>query len=232
MKKVLVSGLVFAMALVLVGCGKKGWSDNVQVANGDKVTVWYVGTLEDGTVFDTNDKDAAKAKNVYSAEFDKCEGEDLSQCKYKPLEFTVGAGQMIPGFEKAVMEMKKGDKKSIELQPDEAYGQPQPELVQTVPADVFSGSGINPEVGQTYNFGFAPGKIVDIKDNSITIDFNPPLAGKKLKFDITIVDVVKGTGAVDAWAMWAPTPTPSAPVEEDQAAPAADAATWAAMTGN
>lgn len=168
--------------------------------NGDKITVWYVWTLDDGTVFDTNDKDAAKAKNVYNADYDKCDGADQTQCKYKPLEFTVGAGQMIPGFEKAVIEMKKGEKKTIALSPEDAYGQPQQELIQTVPSDVFSGSGIAPEVGQTYNFGFAPGKIVDIKEKTITIDFNPPLAGKKLNFEITVVDITKGTGATGAAA--------------------------------
>lgn len=166
--------------------------------NGDTVAVRYVGTLEDGSVFDTNDREAAKAKDVYSAEYDKCDGEDQTQCKYKPLEFTVGGGQMIPGFEKGIIDMKEGEKKTIELEPADAYGEPQQELIQSVPLDVFSGSGINPEVGQTYNFGFAPGKIIEVKEDSITIDFNPPLAGKKLKFEVTIEKITKGTGTTGA----------------------------------
>ncbi|MCK5373322.1 MAG: FKBP-type peptidyl-prolyl cis-trans isomerase, partial [Candidatus Aenigmarchaeota archaeon] len=81
------------------------------VKKGDKVKVEYTGTLEDGTVFDSSEKHG------------------------EPLEFEVGAGQMIKGFDDAVVDMEKGDEKEITLKPADAYGDPNPQLIQKVPKD-------------------------------------------------------------------------------------------------
>lgn len=78
---------------------------------GDRVSVFYVGKLDDGTLFDTNDESAAKAAGVYNP-----------QKQYAPFEFTIGAGQVIAGFDKAVTGMKVGETKKVRIPPEEAYG--------------------------------------------------------------------------------------------------------------
>jgi len=140
------------------------------IKKGDKVKVDYTGTLEDGKVFDTS----------------KHEGHE------HPLEFTVGENQVIKGFDEAVIGMNKGDKKTINLQPKDAYGLPNEQLIQQVPSEQLppeakEGSvlGMKLPEGQTI-----PVKIVKISDGKATVDFNHPLAGKTLKFDIEIIDVV------------------------------------------
>gem|GEM_PF-6774250 len=94
--------------------------------------------------------------------------------------------------------MKVGETKKITLTADEAYGQPREELIQKVPVDTFSGSDITPEVGKTYNFGIAQGTIKEVNDTEITIDFNHPLAGKTLIFDLTVTDIIEGGAGVIA----------------------------------
>lgn len=133
---------------------------------GDKVKVEYSGTLEDGSVFDTN------------------VGKD-------PLEFTLGEGQLIKGFEDAVEGMAKDEEKSIELAPEDAYGPQNPELVRDVPKEqlpegVSEGQilGVQLPTGQQ-----VPAKVVSVDETSAKIDMNPPLAGKKLNFKIKVLEI-------------------------------------------
>lgn len=131
-----------------------------KVAKGDKVSVYYKGTLEDGTEFDSN--------------FDG-----------KPLEFTVGGGEMIRGFDRAVIGMKVNETKKVTLKPAEAYGEPKLELITEVPTSAFGdqkaeeGMGVQTDRGQQ-------GIITKIENDKATIDFNPPLAGKTLNFEIKL----------------------------------------------
>jgi FKBP-type peptidyl-prolyl cis-trans isomerase 2 len=139
------------------------------VKKGDKVKVEYTGTLEDGEVFDASEKHG------------------------KPLEFEVGAGQMIPGFDSAVEGMSLNEEKEITLQPDEAYGQPNPQMLQKVSKDKLP-SGQDPAVGMVLGVGLPngqqmPAKITEVTEKEVTIDLNHPLAGKTLKFKIKVVGV-------------------------------------------
>ncbi|KYK25462.1 peptidylprolyl isomerase [Euryarchaeota archaeon SM23-78] len=136
---------------------------------GDKVKVEYTGSLEDGTVFDSSKKHG------------------------KPLEFEIGAGMIIPGFEKAVMEMKKGEEKEITLKPSEAYGDPNPQLVKKIPKDQLPKEQ-KPKEGMVLLIGLptgqqVPARITEITDKEISIDLNHPLAGKTLKFKIKLIEV-------------------------------------------
>ncbi len=90
------------------------------VQEGDTVSVWYEGRLEDGTLFDTNRQTVAQEESLVGG-------------SYEPLEFTVGSGQIIPGFEEAVLGMVPGEVKTVTVQPEDAYGEPNPALVQKVP---------------------------------------------------------------------------------------------------
>ena len=133
------------------------------IQNGDTIKVNYKGTLEDGTVFDQSKE---------------------------PLQFTVGSGQLIKGFDTAVIGMKKAEKKTITLKPEEAYGQPNDQYKKTFPnqglpegAKEGAMIALNGPQGQPI-----PGKIIKLDEKEVTIDFNHPLAGKTLTFEIEIVE--------------------------------------------
>lgn len=137
------------------------------VAPGKMVKVHYTGTLDDGSIFDSS------------------EGRD-------PLEFQVGSGQVIPGFDAAVQNMEAGATDTIKIPSDEAYGEVRQDMIATIPHEQFP-DGLNPQVGQTLQLktpdGALPVRVVDVQDEGVTIDGNHPLAGKDLTFELTVVDV-------------------------------------------
>jgi FKBP-type peptidyl-prolyl cis-trans isomerase 2 len=136
----------------------------------DKVYVEYEGKLDSGEVFDSSALHGGK-----------------------PLEFVTGIGKMIPGFDKAVIGMEKGDEKEISLKPEEAYGESNPAYVQKVPKDKFPEEikeGM--QIGiQTPN-GQIPAVIKKIEENNVELDMNHPLAGKTLNFKIKLVNFEEG----------------------------------------
>ena len=136
---------------------------------GDSVTFHYTGTLADGT------------------EFDSSIGGD-------PMGANLGEGQLIPGFESALVGMAAGDSKTVTLPADEAYGDRNPELVQTVDREVFPENGVNVDVGQTYEMMSEAGQpmpvtVTAVEDAEVTIDANHPLAGQDLTFDLELVGI-------------------------------------------
>ncbi|MFW6024920.1 MAG: FKBP-type peptidyl-prolyl cis-trans isomerase [Candidatus Woesearchaeota archaeon] len=141
------------------------------VKKGDKIKVEYTGKLDDGTVFDTS------------------KHEDHSH----PLEFEVGSGQVIKGFDEAVIGMEKGDEKEFSLKPDQAYGERNPELKKKVPRKNLP-EDQEPKVGmnlliETPEGQKFPSKIVDMDDENLTVDLNHPLAGKNLNFEIKLLEI-------------------------------------------
>ena len=139
------------------------------VKDGDKIKVEYEGKLEDGTVFDASEKHG------------------------KPLEFMVGAKQLIKGFDEAVIGMKKGEEKTVTLKPDQAYGDNNPEMIKKVPKDQFP-AGKEPKAGLMLVMGLPngtqiPAKITAVDDKEVTLDLNHPLAGKTLIFKIKVVEI-------------------------------------------
>ncbi|MBW2976776.1 peptidylprolyl isomerase [Candidatus Woesearchaeota archaeon] len=138
------------------------------IKNGDKVKIEYVGTLDDGTVFDSSEKHG------------------------KPLEFEVGAKQVIKGFEDAIIGMEKGGEKFIKLEASEAYGNPTPQLIKKVPRDKMPKEELKPGMVLAVslaNGAQVPAKITQVTGTEVTIDLNHPLAGKSLNFKIKAVDV-------------------------------------------
>lgn len=136
--------------------------------NGREVQVHYKGTLKDGTVFD----------NSYE--------------RGSTIGFTVGAGDMIPGFEAEIDGMRVGEKKSFTLNSDQAYGPYQSEGVQEInksyfPNDFDFKTGLTVE-GQVGNSPVR-GVITNLQEDTITVDFNHPLAGKDLNFEVELVTV-------------------------------------------
>ncbi len=174
MEKLLFFGLI---SILLLGCTGGG----MVVEKGDKVSVMYLGTLENGEVFDTNIIEEAKTAGIYQ-----------SARPYTALEFEVGAGQMIKGFDEGVIGMKEGETKTITIPPEQAYGQPQQDLIRKVPIEDLTKTGVAPEVGQVLSTSTgAMGTIKEVTDTEVTIDFNHFLAGKTLQFKITMEKIEK-----------------------------------------
>ena len=140
-----------------------------QAKKGDKVLVHYTGTYDDGTVFD-------------------------SSVERGPLEVTIGTGMVIPGFDRALVDMEPGQKKTVNIPVDEAYGPRAEELIaeinrEQIPAD------IPLEIGQQLQLSLADGGeaivlIVDLTDTTVTLDANHPMAGLDLNFELELVEIL------------------------------------------
>lgn len=168
------------------------------MSKGDSIEVDYVGTLEDGTVFDSSLEEAAKKMKNYSPTSGK---------KYTPLEFTVGAGQMIKGFDAGVVGMKLGEKKTLTIAPKDAYGEAFTEqqipakyfqdiftetvprdnfkdvITQTVPLEALGDKAKGLAVGQTIEAGRTKAKVTKIESGNVTVDIensSNPFYQKKL----------------------------------------------------
>ena len=140
-----------------------------QAKSGDTVRIHYTGTLDDGTQFDSSD------------------GRD-------PLEFALGGGQVIPGFDTAVDGMTVGESKSVTIQPEEAYGERHDQLVQQVPKTTLP-DDMELAVGMQLQSQGPDGQVMnlvvaEVEDDSITVDANHPLAGQALTFAIELVEIV------------------------------------------
>lgn len=143
-----------------------------QVKAGDTVKVHYHGRLTDGTTFDSS------------------EGRE-------PLEFKVGSGQVIKGFDDGVTGMEVGQKKTINIPADEAYGAKNEEMVVNFPRANFP-EDLNPEVGMQLNMTNGSGQvipvvIVEIGEEEVILDANHPLAGQELVFDLELVSIGSGS---------------------------------------
>ena len=141
----------------------------MNIKNGQTVNIHYVGTLNDGTEFDS------------------------SRSRGNPLSFKMGGGQILPAFEKQVQQMSVGERTTFSLKPQDAYGEINDEAVQDVPKTAFG-----PEVelvaghmvkGQAPNGQPVQAVIREVKEQEVTLDFNHPLAGKEINFDIELISV-------------------------------------------
>ena len=132
-----------------------------------QVTLHFAIKLESGDVVDTT--------------FDK-----------QPATFTVGDGNLLPGFERALFGLKAGDKRSIAIEPEHGFGQPNPQNVQVMPRSQFEGMELSEGLLIIFNDAAnaeLPGVVKQFDAGQVTIDFNHPLAGKRLTFDVEIVEV-------------------------------------------
>ncbi len=150
--------LVLVMALVAAACG--GGASVAEL--GDSVSVHYVGTLDDGSVFD-------------------------SSRERETFDFVIGAGQVIAGFDAGVRGMKVGDIKTVRIEPVDAYGESDPGLIETVdisllPEDVKVGDSLVTSTGQQV-------VVVELTEDSATIDRNRPLAGQALTFELEMMAI-------------------------------------------
>lgn len=139
-----------------------------QAKNGDAVKIHFSGFLDDGTLFGSS------------------RGE-------KPVEFTIGAGEVIPGFENAVINMQEGDTKTVTISPEDGFGRYKEALVRTVSKSKLP-SHIEPQVGKVLVLQADAEKDVratvkDVTEKEVTLDVNHPLAGKELKVEIELLEI-------------------------------------------
>jgi peptidylprolyl isomerase len=140
----------------------------VGVKKGDTVKVHYTGKLDDGTVFD-------------------------SSLEREPLEFTIGSGKVVPGFEEAIIGMQVGDKKTVTIPAEEAYGPHREDRILLISREKLP-EGLNPVVGQRLQMRLTDGRMVlvlvtEVHEEEIVVDANHPLAGRDLTFEIELIEV-------------------------------------------
>lgn len=141
----------------------------VKAKRGNRVKIHYTGKLKDGRVFDTSDN-------------------------HDPLQFEIGKGEVISGLEEAVLDMEQGEKKTVNIPAEKAYGSYHREKVVSVEKSRIP-AHISPEVGKKLKLLQPDGqtdivRITDISDTEVTLDANHPLAGKDLMFEIQMVEIV------------------------------------------
>jgi FKBP-type peptidyl-prolyl cis-trans isomerase SlpA len=110
----------------------------------------------------------------------------------KPATFKVGDGSLLPGFEQAIYGLKAGDKRTLSVEPEQGFGQPNPQNVQIMPRNQFEGMELSEGLLVIFNDAAnaeLPGIVRQFDDNQVTIDFNHPLSGKTLSFDVEIIEV-------------------------------------------
>ena len=139
-----------------------------QAKAGDKVSVHFTGSLEDGSIFGSTQKE-------------------------EPFEFIIGQKNVLPGFEDAVIGMEEGDEKEFKLEPSDAYGDHNPELTKEIPrSQLPPDEKLEPGMVLIMNLpnGFQiNANITEVSDETITIDLNHPLAGKTLSFKVKILEI-------------------------------------------
>lgn len=161
-KYIVLMSLILLVTMLMASCG------GTQAETGDTVKVHYTGTLDDGTVFDTS--------------LDR-----------EPLEFTLGQDQLIAGFEQAVLGMQVGDSKIVTIPAEQSYGVYKNELIYVIDRDELP-VGLEPAVGEQLYGGQPDGEtvivtVLEVSENSITVDANHRLAGKDLTFEIELIEI-------------------------------------------
>lgn len=164
-----------------------------QAKKGDRVKVHYVGTLEDGSVFDASEDSASGCA-------DSCGGEaasDACGCGSQasgPLEFVIGEGRLLPKFEEAVIGLEPGQSVKVKIAATDAYGERADEMVAAINRSEIP-EGMDPKEGDHMEVVLEDGTplpvlVIETSETSITLDANHPLAGKDLTFDIKLVEIV------------------------------------------
>jgi FKBP-type peptidyl-prolyl cis-trans isomerase 2 len=187
-KKYFIPAILLVLAVVLVaGCA--GTENTVK--NGDNVTLDYIGTYDNGTIFDTSNATIAQQAGIYESDY-----------TYGPISFISGDGEVFPAIENATIGMKIGETKNVTLTPADAYGEYNASLIQPVPLSVLEENNITPHVNDTLYYNLNPVRVdhivpnvTDPNNTSVYIDFNDPRAGKTMHFQLTIVDIKAATNS-------------------------------------
>lgn len=147
---------------------------------GDFVKISYVGRLETGEVFDLTDADVAKKEGIYNPKI-----------RYGDLPVIIDANFLLKGLDSALLGLNVGDKKSVEIKPEEGFGERDAKLVRTVPRKFFREQRVEPRQGMIVDFGGTKGRIQSVDAGRIRVDFNSPLAGHTLTYEIEVKEKIE-----------------------------------------
>ncbi|MEM5836172.1 MAG: peptidylprolyl isomerase [Candidatus Aenigmatarchaeota archaeon] len=149
--------------------------------SGDFVCIEYIAKVSDsGEVFDTTKEDVAKKAGIFN-----------ERVKYGPLPIIIDAGFIIAGLNEAIKEMKVGEKKKILIPPEKAFGERNEDLVKLIPEAKFKEQGIDAIPGSYVMVNNLKGKIISVDGGRVKIDFNHPLAGKSLEYEVEVVKKIE-----------------------------------------
>ncbi len=172
--------LVLAVALV-AGCT----GSEKTVKSGDNVSIDYIGTYANGTIFDTSNATVAQEAGIYD-----------SSITYGPISYISGNNEIFPVIDNATIGMKIGETKNVTLTPADGYGEYNASMIQAVPLSMLEENNITPHVNDTLYYNLNPVRVdhivpneTDPNNTSVYIDFNDPRAGKTLYFQVTIRDI-------------------------------------------
>ncbi len=148
---------------------------------GDFVRINFIGRIKDtGEIFDLTYEDLAKKEGIYN-----------EKVKYKPVPIIVGEGFLIKGLDNALLSMNVGEKKKIEVKPEDAFGERKPDLVKVFPVAFFERQNIKPKPGLVIDLGGMKGKIQSVDGGRVRVDFNNPLSGRVLEYEVEIVEKIE-----------------------------------------
>jgi FKBP-type peptidyl-prolyl cis-trans isomerase 2 len=153
------------------------WKEDGEMKSGDFVYIEYTAKVSDsGEVFDTTKEDVAKKEGIFN-----------ERIKYGPLPIIIDAGFTIAGLNDAIKEMNVGEKKKVLIPPEKAFGERNEELVRLIPEARFKEQDVDVIPGSYVMVNNLRGKIISVDGGRVKVDFNHPLAGKTLEYDVEIV---------------------------------------------
>jgi len=147
---------------------------------GDFVRIDYVGKVKDtNEIFDLTNEEIAKKENVF-----------IKGRKYKPIPIIVGEGFVLKGLDEQIMKMNVGERKTVTINPENGFGERKAELIKVLPMSFFKKQKVTPAPGLVINVSGMRGRIQSVNSGRVRIDFNNPLAGKTLEYDIEIKEKI------------------------------------------
>jgi len=139
------------------------------------VKISYTGKTKDGRVFDTSDESTAKENGIYD-----------EKMRYGDLPVVAGSGNLLKGIENIIGEMKAGETRTLEIPPEDAYGERDPKLVRLVPMKLFKKQKINPYPGMVVDLDGRQARVLSVSSGRVQVDFNAEMAGKSVIYDVTL----------------------------------------------
>lgn len=151
------------------------------VKNGDFVRLNFTGKVkETDDVFDTTFEEVAKEADLF-----------IEDKTYEPIPIVVGGNHLLPAIEEAIVGLKEGESKTMEVDADNAFGQRNPEMIQLIPMKEFKKQGMTPYPGMRITAEGTTGKILTVNGGRVRVDFNHELAGKDLVYDVEVVEIIE-----------------------------------------
>jgi len=148
---------------------------------GDLILIDYVGKTSEGDIFDLSNEERAREEGVYN-----------ERMNYQPVPVLLGSGYVIEGLEEALMDMEVGDREEdLEIPSEKAYGKRDSDQIQTYPEKEFTKQDVNVRVGDQIMVGNRKGKILSKGSGRVRVDFNHPLSGKDLLYEVEVVEKVE-----------------------------------------